>query len=236
MSLVVPDVLQEVRQLPSSLLGVGLLIGALLWVMGAASHRFWLVLSLTLGAGLHGLMYGKAYGMQPLVAGLLLAVATGALALSLVRVLVFAAGGIAALALARALSFALDEPLVCLLIGGLVGIVFYRLWITLLCSLVGTLFLAYCGLGLADRLFKVDAMLLALEHPTWLNSGLAAGTLAGVVVQYLLDRHRARRRQKRADKAEQERRILEERARRSLPSRPVPWWAWIGRSKQRRAG
>src|SRR5437762_2445800 len=105
MYLVSPDILREARELPVSLLSLGVLIGVLLWMLGAYSHRFWLVLAMTVGAGIHGLLYGPAYGMQPLVAGLLLAVATGALALSLVRVLVFAAGGVAALALARGMSF-----------------------------------------------------------------------------------------------------------------------------------
>ena len=119
--------------------------------------------------------------------------AAGALALSLVRLLVFAAGGIAALAVASLLAPALDEPLVCALVGGLVGIIFYRLWITALTSLVGTLLLAYCGLCLGDRFLKFDTMEWSTRHAPLIDLGLGSCALLGIPIQYLLERRRVRK-------------------------------------------
>src|SRR6185312_5115715 len=109
MQLLAPDILEEARGLSPFLSGAGLSLGFLLWSLGGRTHRFWLAMSVTLTAGLLGLTYGKEYGMQPLVAGLLLAISAGALALSLVRILLFAAGGIAALALVQAIAPGWDE-------------------------------------------------------------------------------------------------------------------------------
>ena len=49
--------------------------------IGSYGHRFWIVMVLTLAAGVYGLYFGPAYGMQPMVAGFLLAVSTGTLGL-----------------------------------------------------------------------------------------------------------------------------------------------------------
>ena len=77
MQLLAPDILEEARGLSPLLSGTGLGIGFLLWSFGGRTHRFWLAMSVTLTAGLLGLTLGKQYGMQPLVAGLLLAVSAG---------------------------------------------------------------------------------------------------------------------------------------------------------------
>src|SRR5262245_66205640 len=112
MDLLTPDILNEARELSPAIPTVGLLLGAVLWLCGALSHRFWVAWVITVSAGLYGLMYGSDFGMNPLAAGLLLAVAAGALALSLVRLLVFAAGGIAALAVAHFAAPHIDEPII----------------------------------------------------------------------------------------------------------------------------
>ena len=72
-----PDILEETRSLSPFLSGAGVVIGFLLWSLGGRTHRFWLAMSVTLAAGLLGLAHGKEYGMQPLVAALLLAVSAG---------------------------------------------------------------------------------------------------------------------------------------------------------------
>src|SRR5262249_37063393 len=101
MHLIAPDIMAEARGLSPVIPALGATIGALLWLFGSYGQRFWIVLLLTLPAGIYGLCYGPAYGMQPMIAGLLLAVSTGTLGLALMRVLSFAAGGLAALWLAR---------------------------------------------------------------------------------------------------------------------------------------
>ena len=155
MVLVAPDILNEVRQLPWYFLAIGLALGLLLWLFGGRGHRFWLVLGLTVAGGVLGLRFGAAYEVQPLVAGLLLAVTAGALALALSRVLLFVAGGAACVALAHAVAPSFDEPAVCFLVGGLLGVLLYKVWVSALSSLAGTLLIAYSILGLLSRFHLV---------------------------------------------------------------------------------
>ena len=193
MQLLAPDILEDVRELSPLLTGTGLVVGLFLWLMGARSHRFWLVLVMTLTAGILGLLFGPRYGMQPLVAGLLLAVAVGALALALVRILLFAAAGLTGLWLAWHLAPGWDQPLVCFLAAGLAGVLLYKFWITVLASLTGTLLIGYSGLGLVAHLKKVDVVGWAERNGPLLNWGCAAVTALGLLVQFLLERRRSRK-------------------------------------------
>lgn len=193
MQLLAPDILEEARLLSPFLSGAGLAIGLLLWSLGGWTHRFWLAMSVTLSAGLLGLALGKDYGMQPLVAGLLLAVSAGALALSLVRILLFAAGGLAALGLLHAIAPGWDEPIAVFLVGGLIGVFLYRFWIMTFSSLIGGLLMAYSALALCDRLHMVDGIAWTRENGPLLNWGCAALIVLGVLVQFLLERRRQRR-------------------------------------------
>lgn len=233
MDLLSPDILKEARELSPALPAAGLFLGAVLWFVGARSHRFWVALVITVSAGVYGLVNGAELGMNPLAAGLLLAVAAGALALSLVRLMVFAAGALAALAVAHLAAPHFDEPIACALVGGLVGIVFYRLWITALTSLVGTLLIAYSGLCLADKLARFDSLGFVRQHAPLLNWAVAAVTLLGILAQYLVERRRVRLEREEKDKAEKRRLDVEERARRAVAP-AASWWAWGG--KKRKAG
>jgi hypothetical protein len=199
MQLLAPDILEEARTLSPLLSGAGLLIGFLLWSFGGRTHRFWLALSVTLAAGLLGLALGKQYGMQPLVAGLLLAVSAGALALSLVRILLFAAGGLAALSLLNTLAPSWDEPIAVFLVGGLIGVLFYRFWITIISSLVGALVMVHSALALCDRFHRVDSVAWTQKNAPLLNWGCAALVVLGILVQFLLERRRQRKEQKAAE-------------------------------------
>src|SRR5437763_1479725 len=104
MQLVAPDILEAAVGLSPALSITGLLIGALLWFVGGLTHRFWVVLGATVIAGVVGLFVGKRFDMQPLVAGLLLAVSIGALSLSLFRIVLFLASGSAVLWLASTIA------------------------------------------------------------------------------------------------------------------------------------
>jgi MFS family permease len=235
MQLVAPDLVAEARGFPPAVLGTALAVGLFLWILGARSHRFWIALIITLGAGLVGLSHGPAYGMQPLVAGLLLAVAAGALALSLVRVLLFAAGGLTALAVMHSLLPAYDEPLVSFLVGGLGGILLYRFWITTLTSLIGTLLIAYSTLCLLDGWRVLDAVNYSRQNALLLNGGCGAATVVGVLLQFLLERQRRRKARALAQEAEDddedERLSLRARGRRRSSL-----WGWMQKQSQRRAG
>jgi hypothetical protein len=233
MHLVDPNILEAARGLSTVVSGTGLVIGLLLWSFGGRSHRFWLALIMTLAAGLLGLSFGPAYGMQPLVAGLLLAVAVGALALSLVRILVFAAGGLAGLCVVQALAW--DDHVVGFLVGGLAGVLLYRFWITVLASLAGTLLLAHSALCLVERFGKLDAAAWATKNAPLLDWGCAAFAVVGVLVQFLLER---RRRRLRAERAQAAQAPAFNSPPAPLPTPPprVPWWKKLQpRSGPRRA-
>lgn len=193
MHLVVPDILKEARELPLFLLLTGLAVGLFLWLFGGRKHQFWLALVLTLAAGLCGLRYGQSYGMQPLVAGLLLAVSAGALALSLVRILLFVAGGGLAVFLLHSTFPDWDETAACFLAGGLFSILLYRIWVVVLSSLVGTLLLAYSGLCLLARFSKINTVAWAENNGPLLDWSLATLTVLGLLTQLLLERRRLRR-------------------------------------------
>jgi MFS family permease len=235
MVLVAPDILDEVRQLPWYLLAFAAALGLLLWLVGGRGHRFWLVLCMTLTGGVFGLSFGAAYGVQPLVAGLLVGVAAGALALALARVVLFILGGAACVWLAHAVAPAWDEPALCFLAGGLVGVLLYKVWVTALSSLAGTLLLAYSILGLLGRLAGFDAVAWAGEQTAVLNWACGALAVLGLLAQLLLERRRVRRRREQ----EKARKEAEERAREQPPPPPPPpprhWWEWGSKKGPRRA-
>jgi hypothetical protein len=221
MHLVAPEILAETKELSVGILATGAGVGVLLWSLGWRCHRFWLVLMCTLGAGVYGLASGGSFGLQPLVAALLLAVTAGVLALTLMRLVAYAAGGIAAWMVIHALAPLWDQPLLCFLAGGLIGLLLFRLWTMLLTSFLGTLLMAYAGLGLADRLGKVDAVGWASGQGVllnWLCCGLA---VLGLGVQFFLERRRVNK----LRELEAEKRAAEERSQRQ-PSRP--WWRLAG--------
>src|SRR5437870_1798351 len=96
MRLLDPDILAEADGLHLAIPIAAALVGLLLWLFGWWGHRFWIVLATTVAAGVAGLSAGHVSGLQPLVVALLLAVAAGALALPLSRLVVFAATGLLA--------------------------------------------------------------------------------------------------------------------------------------------
>jgi hypothetical protein len=232
MVLVAPDILNEVRQLPSYLLATGVAVGLLLWLFGGRGHRFWLVLALTVAAGVFGLRFGAVYEVQPLVAGLLLAVTAGALALALSRVVLFIAGGAACVALAHAAAPSFDEPAVCFLVGGLLGVLLYKVWVSALSSLAGTLLIAYSILGLLHQLALCNAVAWADGQTPVLNWACGAFAVLGLLTQFLLERRRLRRQREKAEAEKED----EETAGRYPPPPPRPkgWWDWGHKHKSGR--
>jgi hypothetical protein len=229
MSIIAPDVVAEGRGFSVGFCAVGLAVGLLVWLTGWRAHRFWIVLAATIAAGVAGLSRGAEFRVQPLVAGLLLAVAAGLLALALVRVVAFAAGGLAACLAAKALPAGpWQQPLVCFLAGGLAGLLLFRIWTMMLTGFAGAVIIGYCGLWLADRLGQADAVAVANQQQPLLNGACLAGGLAGLGVQFLLERRRLRRL-----KREKEYQQAERNWRRGREQRG--WFGW-GRPPYRRAG
>src|SRR5947209_18732987 len=108
MELLAPDIVAEVKLLSAGLCAAGLAIGLALWLFGWWSHRFWVVLTITLLAGIYGLYEAPTWRVQPLLSAILLALAAGMLALALTRLLAFAAGGFAVVLSLQALVPTLD--------------------------------------------------------------------------------------------------------------------------------
>jgi len=193
MHLITPDILLESKELSLAASGAGLAVGAAVWLLGGWSHRFWLVLLTTLAAGVYGLSIGEAFGVQPLVAGLLLAVAAGTLALALVRVAAFVAGGVAACVLAEQLLTGWREPFVFFFVGGFLGLFLLRFWMMVLSSLAGTLVMAYSLLSMLDVMGKLDAVSWAEHRPVLLDWACGGVTLLGLLIQVGVTRRLRRR-------------------------------------------
>ncbi len=241
MPLLAPDVLAEAQGLPLAYSITGLGLGLLLWALGWWGHRFWIVLATTLLAGVFALSAGPPSGVQPLVIAILVAVAAGALSLALARVLVFAGGGVAVCMIVHAVVPSWEQPLVCFLAGGLVATLLFRFWTMFLTSMAGTLLMAYSGLCLAEQVAKLDSVAWAERHGGWAGWACLGVAAVGWLVQFLLERWRADREQRRREKEEQfrtqarEKEKEKEKEKRARPPRR-PWWAFFLPPGQRRAG
>jgi len=233
MRLVAPDILADARELSAGVCALGLVLGLALWLLGWRGHRFWIVLVATLGGGIAGLASSPAYGVQPLVAGLLAAVAAGVLALALARVLAFAAGSLAACLMVHAFAPSWDQPLVSLLVGGLVGVFLFRLGIMALTSALGTLLVMYCALSLLDRLGTLNAVPWADANVVLLNWLGGSAVILGVLTQFLLERRRLRKIREREEKAKQKAAEEQEKKKSKPAQRSLFGWGLGG---QRKAG
>jgi hypothetical protein len=190
MQMLAPDLLAEAKGLSPALCGVGLVAGAALWLLGWWSHRFWAVLLITVVGGIFGLAEGPTLRAQPLVAAVLLAIAAGMMALSLLRLLAFATGGLTFLAAAQMIGPPGDGATIYFLAGGLMGLLLFRLCVMALTSLGGALLLAYSALCLADSLHKANAADWAAKHTVLLNWACAGAAAVGMALQLYLNRRK----------------------------------------------
>ncbi|MCS6975388.1 MAG: hypothetical protein NZM31_00075 [Gemmatales bacterium] len=200
MQIIAPDLLVEMRDLPLAALASVTAIGLAIWSTGWWTHRFWIALAATLGAGIEGLRSGAEFGLHPMAAGLLAAIAAGCIGLALGRVVVFVIYGIAVWYLVHKVGPQFEVPLACFLVGGLLSVLFYRLCVMLLMSALGALLLAYSGLVLAENFVRFDAVQLVSDNPvSTVNSvfgfliviGLAAQHFAGKAKDWYLARRQA---------------------------------------------
>jgi hypothetical protein len=187
MQLIAPELFAEVSRLSVGACIIGLVLGLLIWCTGWWQHRFWVVAVLTAIAGMYGLQQGKAAGVQPLVAGLLAALAAGWMAVELAKVLAFVGGGVTSSLLVQGFVPSVHEPLLAFLSGGLLGVVLFRLWMLVFSSFIGTLIAVYSILGLSEQWLKADMSSIVAQKPGLLNLIVAAGVLLGVLVQGKFD-------------------------------------------------
>jgi len=225
MQFVSSDILSDVGGFSPAVSCPAFALGLLLWLLGWRGHRFWIVLMATIAAGVVGLYSGPAHATHPVLGGLLLAVAVGAMALALVRLIAFAAGGVAACVAVHALVPQWQQPLLGFLAGGLFGLLLFRIWTMALTSAAGTLVMAYSGLCLVTTFGKVDVIALAEERATAINWICGTVALLGLVAQLVLDRPRGRRRSP-------------ERPNSQSAQPPPPqrrWWSWAEQLYRRAA-
>lgn len=187
MQLIAPDIFTEVARLSWGACALGFALGLLVWLTGWWHHRFWIVVSLTAVAGIYGLQSGRASGVQPLVAGLLAALAAGYLGLELARLLAFAGGGAVASFLVQTFMPTLHEPLLAFLAGGLLAVVLFRLWMLALTSFAGSLVMVYGVLALLGRWTHLNATDVVAKSVGLLNGVVIVTALAGLVVQAKFD-------------------------------------------------
>lgn len=235
MQLLAPDILEVTRELSSFVCVVAFALGSGLWLFGGRTHRFWLALVITVAAGVVGLEVARDFGVQPVVAAVLMALAAGSLALSLARLAVFVAVGATSLVLARAIANGWNDFL-CFIGGGLAGVVLFPIWVCVLSSVAGTLLMAYSLLSVLDRLFHFDSPAWAASNAPLLNWCLAAWALLGVALQYALERKRQKEEEKK--KPEEKKPEEKDKKKEEKPPLPVPlpppppgpdntsWWDW----------
>ncbi len=192
MQLIAPDILEDACGLSAAVLATALGLGLMLWLLGWRSHRFWVVLTATATAGLYGLAEAPAWNTHPMLIAVLLAVSAGLLALALVRVFAFAAGGLAGLVAVGHVAPNLEQPLICFLACGLLGLVLFRLSLMALTSFVGAVVMAHAGLALAHRTETFNAVAWAQESGVILNWACGLAALLGFVMQVVLDRRKGK--------------------------------------------
>ena len=203
MQLIAPDILTEARGLSYPFSALGIVLGALLWAFGWRWHRFWIVFLTTVAAGIYGLSQQQALGPRMLAAGLLLAVSAGLLALDLSRFVAFSSSGLGCWLVVHAIVPTFQEPLICFLVGGVIGLLLYRWQWMLLSSTIGILLVAHCTLLLIEKISNLQfaAPDWATKNALGLNIGAIAVALLGLVAQGQLERWRLGKEERKKDRA-----------------------------------
>jgi len=195
MTIIATDILGDLCGLSLGLIIAIIPVGLLLWLLGWWSHRFWIVLTTTVLAGVFGLLEASTWRVQPIVVAVLLAIAAGVLALALVRVVTFAAGGMASIYIVQFTFPSLNQPVICFLIGGLVSLLLFRWCFMALTSFLGSTLLAYGTLALLHYYESLDALGWADTNATFLTILCGMFTLAGFIFQIMFERWRQRQRE-----------------------------------------
>lgn len=184
MGVLVPEVLNDLRDLPAATLAVIGGLGLLLWLTGWWLHRFWITLLATSLGGLLGLRLGPQWGVQPaIIAGVLMALAAGCLALSLARLGLFVLYGYVSWEVAQAVAPGSVPALVAFTVGGLASVLLFRICIILLTSALGTVLMTYGGLLGTEVWFGTQAVAPATAQPLVSHGIMLAIGLLGAYLQ-----------------------------------------------------
>lgn len=223
MQLVATDLLADACGLSVGPAVLALLAGLVLWLFGWQSHRFWVVLVTTVLAGIFGLSEATELQTQPLAGAILMALAAGLLALSLVRVFGFFAAGLALLLLIQELWPGLNQPVLTFLVGGLLCLLLFRWCVMALTSYAGTLLALGGVLMLVNLYARTDVVAWAERSAGLLNVLCVLLAVIGFACQFVIDRREARRKK------------AEEGGKGKKPLRLLGWGWGSGGGPQRRA-
>jgi hypothetical protein len=193
MQVVTTDLLTDMCGLSPLLNAVIAAAGLVLCLFGWWSHRFWIVLAATVAAGVLGLSQAAALRTPALPVAVLMSLAAGVLALSLIRVAVFLAAGLSFVLICQQCLPTLNQPVIVFLTGGLVCHVLFRLCLTTLTSLAGAVLLLYPGLALVHKYAGVDVLGLSERTPGMFNWGCLLLAGAGFTFQVYCHRRALRR-------------------------------------------
>jgi hypothetical protein len=188
MQLVAPDILGDACGLSVGLAIVALLAGFVLWLFGWRSHRFWVVLGATVLAGVFGLIQGPALRAPTLPVAVLLALAAGLLALSLMRAAVFFTTGLAVVLLTQELWPDLHQPVLIFLGTGILCHFLFRLCLTALTAFGGAVLMVHAVLMLLHRYAHLEVTSWAERVPGAFNWICGVLALPGFVLQLYLHR------------------------------------------------
>ena len=192
MIIIATDILGDLCGLSLGLIIAIVPVGLLLWLLGWWSHRFWIVLTTTVLAGIFGLLEATSWRVQPIVVAVLLAIAAGVLALALVRVVTFAAGGLASIYLVQFTFPNVNQPVICFLVGGLICLLLFRWYFMALTSFLGSVLMAYGTLALLHYHEVMDALGWADKNATLLSILCGVATFFGFLFQVYFERRRVR--------------------------------------------
>ncbi len=236
MQLIAPEILQEAGEISPPVIIVIGIMGLMLFVFGWRWHRFWIGMSITIAGGLIGLYSGKALGSNILALGILLAIAAGALAMELARILAFLIAGMSLWSIALRIFPGGQELWITFLFGGLIGLWLYRVWMMFLTSFAGLLVTVHCLLVSWHQYLNADTFSIVEEKPSLFNLSIIAAAIVGVFLQSGLERWE-RNRQKQA-KIDNETKIREEERKKVLAEIPAPepkknsWWQFRSHSEK----
>jgi hypothetical protein len=104
--------------------------------------------------------------------------------LSLTQAAVFVASAFITWVVAQSFFPHWISPLIVLVLGGLLGIAFFQLWVVGLSSAAGALILGYAILLLVDHFGKGDPVALLAKRSELFSGGYVAAVVLGIMLQF----------------------------------------------------
>ena len=194
MQILSQEFLARLVDVPLPMVVAALVLAPVFWVLGWRIHRVLFVASVSLIAGVYGLVHGpKILGVNEYMAGLLLAGGVGGVAIALLRIGAFVACGLVADSIAVHAAPEYFDPALCgpvrvfaFLVGGMLSVLFYRLVVILITASLGAFIMVTAVVSLTHQTSDYDALTGGDDLQMLVAGALAVLILIGTGVQYLL--------------------------------------------------